>query len=155
MRPLLTTISLWLALLLMLAAPLAHAASELELAVIVHPSTRVAQLSSHELEAIFTRSQTRWDDGTPMVPLNAPPNSELRTEFDRVVLNLDPTQVGRFWLDRRIRGLGLPPKQVSDPGLTLRVVQNLRGSIGYVPASLASPVVKVVARIRQGKVVSP
>jgi ABC-type phosphate transport system substrate-binding protein len=136
-----------------LPAPKAAAASQ-ELAIIAHTSAPTAALSAYEVEAIFTRSQTRWSDGTAVVPLNAPTGSETRTLFDRAVLRLEPDQVGRFWLDRRIRGLGLPPRN-ADQALALKVIANLKGAIGYVPSELAMQNVRVVARVRNGRVMAP
>jgi hypothetical protein len=156
MRDLITAWIVTLALLATAAAAPAHALPELDLAVFVHTQSHTGQLSAMEMETLFTRTQTRWDDGTPIVPINAPPGSELRVTFDRVVLRLDPDEVGRFWIDRRVRGLGVPPRHLGDPSSILRVVEKLNGSIGYAPHDLARGAhVKIVARIRQGKVLSP
>jgi hypothetical protein len=152
-------IALWIALVALLVAALAapvRASTSLELAVIVHARTRVAAMSAVEIETVFTRTQTRWDDGTPIVPINTSPGSESRVLFDQAVLRLEPEAVGRFWIDRRIRGLGLPPRHVSDPATIARVVEKLEGAIGYVPEELARHGKhKVVARIRNGKVLPP
>jgi hypothetical protein len=137
------------------AANAAPPAAELSLDVFVHRSSAVTQLSAYELEALFTRMQTRWGDGTPVIPLSFPAGAEPRVLFDRVVLRLAPDEVGRFWLDRRIRGLGLPPRQVPNATLMQQVVANLPGSIGYAPSQPGRTNVKVVARIQQGKVVPP
>ena len=52
--------------------------------------------------------------------------------------------------------LGLPPRHVAETGTILRVVEKLKGAIGYTPEELAKTAnVKVVARIRQGKVLPP
>jgi hypothetical protein len=134
--------------------PLARAASDVELAVIVHLGNPVQRLSRDQLEALFTRVQTRWQDGVPVIAINAPPGTPARRTFDYVVLDLDAEQVGRFWLDRRIRGMGMPPKQIPDAVLTRRVVENLRGSIAYVAEDAARGRVKIVARIQQGRVVT-
>lgn len=134
--------------------PRAHASTE-EIHVLVHPSSRVASLSGLMLEAIYTRSTTRWDDGSTIVPFNLGSTDPVRHSFDRAVLQLSPQLVGRFWLDQRIRGLGAPPKQVPDIALMVRVIERLPGSIGYAPASRAGTTAKVVARIVNGKAVSP
>lgn len=136
------------------AAPPSPAAV-LSLDVFVHRSSTVTQLSAHELEALFTRTQTRWADGSPVIPLSFAAGADARVSFDRVVLRLGPDEVGRFWLDRRIRGLGLPPRQVPSATLMQQVVANLPGAIGYAPSLPARTGVKVVARIQQGKVVPP
>ncbi|HKP57557.1 MAG TPA: hypothetical protein VJV78_12590 [Polyangiales bacterium] len=133
-----------------------YATSEEALLVIVHAQSPVAQVSGYEVEALFTRGQTRWDDGTAVYPFSLPANSPPREQFDRAVLHLNPDQVGRFWLDRRIRGMGMPPKQVPTPTMMLQIVANLPGAIGYLPVVHGKlPGVKVVARIVQGKVVAP
>ena len=156
MRELITAWVVILALLGTLAAVPAHALPDVDLAVIVGSQTQAKPMTAVEMEALFTRAQTRWGDGTPIVPINAPPGSELRTEFDRVVLQLDPEEVGRFWIDRRVRGLGLPPRHVSEPSTIVRVVERLAGAIAYAPEGLVRNAnVKVVARIRQGKVLPP
>lgn len=156
MRQVAYPIALLLFALVALCRPSAlHAAPEVTLDVIVHASSKVERLSGYELEALFTRTQTRWTDGAAVIPFSFPAGSEPRVLFDRVALRLAPEQVGRFWLDRRIRGLGQPPKQVPSASLMLQVVANLPGAIGYLPTTRNHPGVKVVARIQQGKVVAP
>lgn len=110
-----------------------HAGSEITLEVIVNAASPVKELSAYEIEALFTRTQSRWSDGTAVIPLSFPMNSEARVLFDRVALRLNPDEVGRFWLDRRIRGLGLPPRQVPAAALMSQVVANLSGAVGYLP----------------------
>jgi ABC-type phosphate transport system substrate-binding protein len=156
MRDLITS---WIAVIGLLTAAHtvpARAVPSLDLAVIVNEQARVSLMSAVEVETIFTRTQTRWSDGTPIVPINAPAGSETRVLFDRVVLRLGPDDVGRFWIDRRIRGMGLPPRNLSDPSSVMRVVEKLDGAIAYVPENLVPNArVKIVARIRQGKVLPP
>lgn len=122
------------------------------LAVIVPVASSVTRLSSHEVEALFTRAQTRWSDGTPVVPFNLPTGHRMRIQFDKAVLRLTEDAVGRYWVDRRIRGLGMPPRQVPDERLMLQVIERLPGSIGYVPVDRVSSRVRVVARVVGGKV---
>jgi hypothetical protein len=136
-------------------APSLAAAPEEPILVIVNASSPVEKISGYEVEALFTRSQTRWSDGTPVRPFSFPSGSPARELFDRVVLRLNADEVGRFWLDRRIRGLGMPPKQVPTTALMLQIVANLPGAVGYIPGARTRPGVRVVARIVQGKVVSP
>jgi hypothetical protein len=135
--------------------PSLAAAPEEPLLVIVNATSPVMKISGYEIEALFTRTQTRWSDGTPVHPFSFPAGSPPRELFDRVVLRLNADQVGRFWLDRRIRGLGMPPKQVPTQALMLQLIANLPGAVGYVPGPRARPGVRIVARIVQGKVVSP
>lgn len=132
-----------------------RALNEEALDVIVHAGSPVQHMSGYEVEAVFTRTQTRWSDGTPVYPFSFPTGTETRALFDRVALRLSPEEVGRFWLDRRIRGLGSPPRQVPTAQLMVQIIANLPGSIGYVPSGRRNLGVKVVARIVHGKVLAP
>jgi hypothetical protein len=134
-------------------APGANATPDLD--VIVHPSVPTQPLDRSALAAVFSMTRRSWSGGLTAVPFNYSPESPLRRTFDASVLGLAPDEVGRFWIDQRIRGYGHPPRQVTDPTIMLRLVASLKGSIGYVPAGQADRSVRVVARIRQGKVIGP
>jgi hypothetical protein len=131
------------------------AAASDEIAVIVNKDSDVRELSPEQLEAIFTMSQRQWNGGANIAAFNYAPGNEIRIEFDRVVLHLSPKEVGRFWTDQRIRSGIHAPRQVNDPALVLRLTTKLTGAIGYVPAGIVSSSVKIVARIRDGKVLAP
>lgn len=148
--------ALLLALSVVVLAPAQRALGAMEeIAVIAHPAVPVSRLDASELEVIFTLSRTAWPNGSRIHPFNHPPRTPLRTAFDRAVLRMEPLDMARFWLDRRIRGQGTSPRSVPNPNLLLRVVAKLAGSISYVSASAVVPGVKVVARVRNGKVVQP
>jgi len=137
---------------LLLAVASAHGG---ELAVIVHRVSPVWKLTRAELAIVFTLSRSRWDDGSMVVPINAPNDDGVRTTFDRVVLGLDPAQVGRFWLDQRIRGGTRTPRQLGLPAVAVRLVARVKGAIAYVPAGTELAGVRIVARVRDGRVQPP
>jgi ABC-type phosphate transport system substrate-binding protein len=126
-----------------------------ELAVIVNPQAPGTKLGQAELQAIFSGVMRTWSGGTPVIVLNMPLHTPARTEFDRAVLDMTPEQAARFWLDKRIRGEGTPPKQIPSPEMIARLVAAQAGAISYVPAGLAGKGVRVVARIRGGEVKAP
>ncbi len=140
---------------LWLSAPRAAQADGPELLVIVGSGAGVEQLSEDQLAPIFTTTTRYWPNGRAIVVFNLPAKTPLRVEFDRAVLHMTPEQVGRFWIDRRIRGGEGPPRDVPEPALVARLVAKLSGSVGYVPVSVKLDNVRVVARIRQGKVLAP
>jgi ABC-type phosphate transport system substrate-binding protein len=131
------------------------AAAPDEIVVIVNKDNDVEQLSLEQLEAIFTMSQRQWNGGSSIVAFSYEPGNETRIEFDRVVLHLSPEQVGRFWRDQRIRTGVHPPRQVADPALALRLTAKMTAAIVYVPAGTVTSSVRIVARIRGGKVLAP
>jgi len=125
-----------------------------ELVVIVNAANPVRP-SAAMLEKIFLRKEMTWDNGERIIPLNASPESERRQRFDRVVLGMSPDEAARYWLDLRIRGGGTAPREVGDAVLTVKLIAKLSGTIGYVPSDMQLPGVRVVARIRNDKVILP
>lgn len=86
-----------------------------------------------DLAAMFTTRKQSWGGGKRIVPFNFPPKHDVRVAFDRAVLDMDPDDVARYWIDRRIRGGNPPPKQVSNARLIVRLVEKLDGAVAYVP----------------------
>jgi ABC-type phosphate transport system substrate-binding protein len=125
-----------------------------DLVVIVHAGNP-ARTSAAMLEKIFLRKEMAWDNGERIIPLNASPDSERRQRFDRVVLGMSPDEIARYWLDHRIRGGGTAPREVGDAVLTVKLIARLTGTIGYVPSDTQLSGVRVVARIRNDKVIPP
>ena len=115
--------------------------------VIVNPKNAVGRLGAGELEAIFTTRKLDWPSGKRVVAYNFPARHATRAEFDRLALHLEPDEVGRFWIDRRIRGGHPPPRQIPDTRTMLRVVASLDTAIGYVHRDEADASVRVVAEL--------
>ena len=133
----------------------AGAASSVRLAVIANSDVPVHSLSAGEIASIFTRSMRNWKDGSLVRPLNLPPGTAERVEFDRVVLRMEPEQSAQFWVDRIVRGEEAAPKAIAKLEILVRLVETTSGTIGYVADDKVSSTVRVLARISNGKVVSP
>lgn len=133
----------------------APAGSAVSLVVIVHAAVPVSALNAAELAAIYTRATRTWKDGTPVRALNLQPGTQERAEFDRVILDMSPEQSAQYWIDRQIRGEEAAPKAIAQADIVARLVPTLSGGIGYLPEAKADAKLRVVARIRGGKVVPP
>lgn len=131
------------------------AESSVRLAVIVNPAVPATTLSAAELASIFTRATRTWSNGTTVRALNLPQNSPERVEFDRVVLDMSPDRSAQYWIDRQIRGEEGAPKAIAQADIVVRLVPTMSGAIAYVPEDKVDAKVRVVARIRGGKVVAP
>jgi hypothetical protein len=143
-----------LGLILLPSGP-APAEAEIKLAVIVNPALPVTTLNAAELASIFTRVTRAWKDGTTVRALNLPQGSPGRVEFDRVVLDMTPERSAQFWIDKQIRGQEGAPKAIGQADIVVHLVPTLAGSIGYVPEEKVDAKVRVVARIRGGRVTAP
>jgi hypothetical protein len=123
--------------------------------VIANKKVSFSELSKQEIAAVFTRAIRMWGGYEMLRPFNFRPGSPERLAFDRVILQMDPDQSAQLWIDKMVRGEGEPPRKVNDALTMLKVVAALPGGLGYLRAGLADASVKVVARVRDGKVEKP
>jgi hypothetical protein len=139
--PLLATLGIVLVALFALTPRLVRAGNDVALAVIVSPESKLTNISLDDLRRVFQSERLTDPDGLKLIPLNHPPKTVDRVGFDQAVLGMDPESVGRFWIDRKIRGGSGPPRTVESLATLRRVVEKLPGAIGYIrPAQLSSEV---------------
>jgi len=124
-----------------------HAVAAPRLVIVVNPKNPVRSLGAGEIEAIFTTRRLDWPGGSRIVAFNFPPRHATREEFDRRALHLEPDEVARFWIDRRVRGGHPPPRQIPDARTMLRVVASLETAVGYVASGQADGSVRTIAEI--------
>ena len=128
--------------------PEARAAGQ-PMIVIVGIANPLKDASAGMLRRAFQNEGQEYATGKRLIPINQPPGSPAREQFDRAVLGLKPDEIGRFWIDRRIRAQGGPPKTVPSSDLAVRLVMALPGAIAYVTADLLND--KVRALTIEGK----
>jgi hypothetical protein len=118
-----------------------RAGNDLALAVIVAPGSKLTSISLADLRRVFESERLTDPDGNRLIALNHPPKTVDRVGFDQIVLGRDPEEVGRFWIDRKIRGGSGPPRTVESLATLRRVVEKLPGAIGYIrPGQLSNEV---------------
>jgi hypothetical protein len=138
--PLLLLGVLLVALLALLPRPV-RAGSDVSLAVIVSPSSKLTNISLADLRRVFQSERLTDPDGNRLIALNHPPKTVDRVGFDQTVMGMDADAVGRFWIDRKIRGGSGPPRTVESLTTLRRVVEKLPGAIGYLrPGQLSNEV---------------
>lgn len=138
-----------------LVAPIASKASEARtqaMVVIVAAKAPLDAISKDELRLIFQTKRKAWPDGSVAIPFNLPPDNALRKKFDSALLGLEPNEVARYWIDRRIRGGDRPPRVAPSSAMMVRVVSALPGAVGYVEPEAADSSVKVIATVIDGEV---
>src|SRR5262245_41450223 len=102
-----------------------RAGNDVALALIVAPSSKLTNISSADLRRVFQSERLTDPDGNRLIALNHPPKTVDRVGFDHVVMGMDPEGVGRFWIDRKIRGGSGPPRTVESLTTLRRVVEKL------------------------------
>jgi hypothetical protein len=124
--------------------PTAASAGERGLVLVVAKANPISNVTRAELTRIFSGDSIRID-GQPVVPFALAPNVPERHAFDQVVLGMSPEEVNKYWIDRRIRGQGNPPKSAPSPEVLAKVVASYPAAMGYVPAGALTPALKPVA----------
>lgn len=122
----------------------ALAAQRVSLVVVLGPTTDIADLSMADLRRSFAGGAVNDKSGERLIPFNHSPRSADRVGFDRTLLGMEPDEVSRFWIDRKIRGLSGPPRSLESAALLLRLVPRLPGAISYARAAQVAKNVRIV-----------
>jgi hypothetical protein len=139
--PLLLLLGAVLVALLALVPRPVRAGGDVSLAVIVSPASKLTNISLADLRRVFQSERLTDPDGNRLIALNHPPKTVDRVGFDQTVMGMDADAVGRFWIDRKIRGGSGPPRTVESLTTLRRVVEKLPGAIGYLrPGQLSNEV---------------
>lgn len=112
--------------------------------IIVARSAPQEDISSNSLRRLFLGLTRKGAAGHSLIPLNHPPRTPVRAVFDRRVLGMSPEEVGRYWVDRRLRGRGGRPRSVSSRRGLLRAVARHPGLVAYVPLSWVDSSVRIL-----------
>ena len=111
---------------------------------LVAENSGIRKLSWSQIRGIYLGDSIKDAGGSRVIAINQLPNTPDRVAFDRKALNMSPDEVGRFWIDRRLRGHGAPPRSFAPPALLQRLIQKLPGAMTYVRLSQIIPGVRIV-----------
>lgn len=141
LRPLLVALTAAIFLPVRAAPP---AARSLEaLAFIVAPATGLQDVPATVLRDAFRGLRTDYR-GVRLIPFNLPMGVPAREQLDRVLLGLEPHEVGMFWVDQRVRDGRVAPRTIPSVERLVRVVSLLRGAVACVPSSAVDATVRVL-----------
>jgi len=115
-----------------------------KLVVVVAKGANVTNISRTDLKRCFTSESISVGDKV-LVPFNAAPNSADRTAFDKAVLGMSPDEVGRFWVDRKVRGQSAAPRSLPSVAHIAKVTAKFPGAISYLPADQLTPDIQAVS----------
>ena len=115
-----------------------------KLVVIVAKGSKITNISMRNLKRGYAGDPFSADDER-LVPFNAPVGSSERAGFDRRVLGMSPAEVGRYWIDRKVRGQSGAPRSLPSAAHMVKVVAKFPHAIGYVSAEQLTADVQPVA----------
>jgi ABC-type phosphate transport system substrate-binding protein len=121
------------------AAPAPAAAPGSGYRVIVHPSNPGNHVTKEVLAGIFRGRNSRWGDGTPIVPVDQSIQSAVRARLVKDVMNETVAAVMAYWARQVTAGGARPPVVKSSDREVIDFVARTAGSIGYVSPEPALP----------------
>ena len=115
-----------------------------KLVVVVAKGSKLTSISRSELKRCFLGDPITVGDKN-LVPFNSEPSTPARTAFDQAVLGMSPSEVGRLWVDRKVRGQSSAPRSLPSVGHVVKVVAKFPNAISYVPADQLTSALQPVA----------
>ena len=106
--------------------------------VIVHNSVPVSSLSRKAASDLFLKKTTKWENGTPVMPVDQVDTSSAREGFSKAVHGKPAAAVKSYWNQQIFSGRDVPPVEKKSDAEVLAFVRSTAGAIGYV--SEAAPV---------------
>jgi hypothetical protein len=104
-----------------------------KLVVVVAKGSSVTSISGSELKHCFLGDATSVG-GKTLVPFNTEARTPERAGFDRGALGMSPDEVGRYWVDRKVRGQSGAPRSLPSLMHVQKVVAKFPNAISYLPA---------------------
>ena len=116
------------------------------LAIVVHPSNPVENLSLAELRKIFLGERIRWPNGHRVIVAMLDSGFPERDAALRQVYRMTEKGYRDHFLKGRYTGdIPVLPKTLSSPEILRKFIFNAPGAIGYLRASDVNSSVKVVS----------
>jgi hypothetical protein len=118
-------------------------AAEKSLAIVAAKSFPVDSLSFGDLKRLYGGTPV-VAGGKTLIPITYQKHASERVAFDQSVLGMSSDEVGRYWVDRKIRGQSGPPKSVDSADVVIKLVTKVEGAVGFVRPSAIAPTVKIL-----------
>lgn len=120
-------------------------ADAVAIAIVVHPDTKVSELSMNQLQKIFLADQQFWSDRSRITLLvRAPVAAERDLVLDRIY-HMSEDQFRQYWIAKMFRAEIISgPRVVFDADMALDLVTVIPGSITFIDNDQVNDQIKVL-----------
>jgi ABC-type phosphate transport system substrate-binding protein len=112
--------------------------------VIVSAASFVTQISQRHLADLYLGRTTRFENGSPAVPIDHRSGSTERAAFSEVYLDRSETQMKAHWSKIIFTGRGRPPREASSGEAVRELVASDPRAIGYLDPRLVNSTVRII-----------
>lgn len=104
-------------------------------AVVVHRSNPISEISAMQLRRIYLGDQTRWSDNQKITILLLPQGSDERRTVLRGLIKMSEDDFTRHWISKVFRGESTAgPKTTTTAASILRLTADLPAALGILDA---------------------
>jgi hypothetical protein len=129
-------------LLFLLAAPQVRAQDTL--AAIANQNGAPTALSFKELRAVLMGEKQRWDNGTKVVIALIKTNNSLGETICKVVFNMKPDELNKYWLSLVFQGKASAPYFFNSVAELEDFISQNPGAIGITNKAVSSHNVRII-----------
>ncbi|MEI6207446.1 MAG: hypothetical protein WCP20_11735 [Desulfuromonadales bacterium] len=119
-----------------------------ETVIIVHPDNPVTSLNREQVVDIYMGRKLNFPGGNTALPIDLPPDSEVRSDFYRKLVDKSIAQINAYWARLLFTGRATPPRVLSSDTSILKSVRENRDAIAYIASENLDAKVKVVYRLK-------
>jgi ABC-type phosphate transport system substrate-binding protein len=120
-----------------------------EIAVIVHPTNPVKQMTVQQVYDLYLGRARNFPGGEFALVFDLPRDDALREKFFQSLAGMSPQQVNAYWSRLMFTGQVLPPQPMPNDRAVLDIVRRNPGAVGYVKAEGIDNGVRVVLTLKE------
>ena len=144
-RPTMLLATMVLLLLAALSSPLPAQTPPTAVAIVVHPSLDIENLTFDELRRIFRGERQLWPGGSRITLLVRAPVAQERRIVLQKIYRMTEAEYRQYWIAKMFRAeVAAGPKLVYSSDMARELVTAIPGAIGFMPASSVGGGVKVI-----------
>lgn len=115
------------------------------IAIVVHPSTQISDISFTRLRKIFLGEEQYWDGNKRITLLVRAPVAREREIVLKRIYDMSEAQFRQYWIAKLFRAeVAAGPKIVYSTDMAKQLVTALPGAVAFLPASEVGSNVKVL-----------
>jgi ABC-type phosphate transport system substrate-binding protein len=120
-------------------------AQDFPVAIVVHPESKVDNVTFDELRRIFTAQQQFWGDKSRITLLVRAPVARERVMVLNKIYGMSEDQFRQFWIAKMFRAdVASGPKIVYSSEMARELVAAIPGAITFLPLDAVRPDLKVL-----------
>ena len=112
--------------------------------VIVNTDNPVKEISRKELDKVFLKKVTKWENDVKIKPINLNQESDVRESFSKDVHKKNVSAIKAYWQKQIFTGKGVPPVEKSNDREIIDFVKSNPGAVGYISGGANTNGVKTI-----------